>query len=182
MPVANTRAASTRLHGCHHGAGEGHVVHAAVARVAAAAARVPGGELLAGQLAVAIGEGHDEAGLVRLLLQRVMRIVRHELGVPAAAVQGQHEWRGLGRVQRGGHMHQHLAALDLELLQRGRRAVAALQELKLPRSARRCSMRALSRSRRLSWAWLAGLAGSRQARLSVSSQARMGQPPPPRAR
>ena len=77
---------------------EAHVVDALVARIAAAAAGVPGGELAARQLAVAVGEGDDEARLVGLALQAV--VLGHVLGVAAAAVQGQHQRRGLCGIVR----------------------------------------------------------------------------------
>ncbi len=104
------------LHIGHHGAGKAHIVHATVARIAAATPGVPGGELAAGQLAVPVGEGNGKALALGHALQAIVGIVGHVFGMPAATVKGQHQRHRLAGRQPRGHVQQ-VAPLQTAMLQ-----------------------------------------------------------------
>ena len=113
MPTASTRVRST---GCSAAmpldqrAQEAEVVAGGVARGAAAAAGVPRRQPPTRQAAVAVGEGDDVAVALGGRDEAVALVVGHELGMPAPAVQRQHQRRR--RTQAAGrHVHQRAPLL-----------------------------------------------------------------------
>ncbi len=93
----------------HHGTHEAHVIDLPVARLAAAQAGVPGGELARAQAAGAVGKHHHVASLLGVRDQPVITVVGLDVHVAATPMERQHHRHRCGRVVARRHMHAVLA-------------------------------------------------------------------------